>query len=213
MSWSTAPTAAPRRTGPAWTPTPTSPGRATGRGWFTTTTQKVVPLSGTGTLAAGTVAVKPRNTGALAGSGTLSATVRPKLAIAAVFTGDGEMFNGSAQTRNRAADFAATGSLDAVINDGLSAIVIGGVPIEDGLTATVGGGLHDGLTATVVPGVTAPVPVSATLASSGALSAAVKPVIPSAAPLTAVGTLSATLVPVGTGAAWDDSNWDEFEWV
>ena len=173
MSWSTAPTLPARKTGPAWTTTAAPPVRKTGTGWFSVTANKVVGFTATGSLTFSTVATYPRPTAAYRGSGALTAVIAPRRAVAAAFTGVGALFPGIAEIRVRAVDFSATGALVCVVNDGLSAIVTGGRPVEDGLTGTVGGGLTDGLTATVTAVVVVGVPATAPLAATGALSATV----------------------------------------
>ena len=160
MGWSTTPAAPTRKTGPAWKTTPTPSARTTGRGWFTQAfIEKVTELTATGVFTANVATNYPYTTPGFAAGGALSAVIRPKRAITAAFTATGSNESRIATVRYITVNFtASTTDYGTSINDGLSAIVIGGAPVpDDGLSGIITGGNVDGLSA-IVSGGTAVVP-------------------------------------------------------
>ena len=70
----------------------------------------------------------------------------------AAFSATGQLLSVPGKAQSGTAAFGGVGSLSATINDGLRAVIIGGVPADDGLSAIIIGGGTDGLTAEIGPG-------------------------------------------------------------
>ena len=175
MSWSTNPIAPERKTGDGWFTVDTVPARTVGTGWFHAL-EKVGVFN-----SAGTLHITPRQTyrvdASFSGGGALGLPVSaPKYVLGVVFSGLGLPFVEVARSTDFGAlGFAAEGSLQVVVHDGLTAIVGPGIAIS--ATFSSGGLLgvvhDDGLTADVHPGTPAgaPVPVGASFVGCGSLSA------------------------------------------
>ena len=151
VSWSTTATLPERRHGAAWTTDAVPPEREDGPSWG----PRIERVAGftAGALSANIATNYPYVTVGYTGSGTLSAVIKPIKTMTAAFTAAGVLSAEYFEIKYLTADFGATTSgLKVAVNDGLSAIVEGGVQQPDGLSGVVVGGLFDGLTASIEGG-------------------------------------------------------------